>query len=169
MRGPHRVDNPIQQQQPRTFGVLSRHERLHSYAAFFPISRVGSLDCHRPTKHFRTCRNIQGMQALQVVAWCPSTWRLHTLYCAINDRRRRNANLRRDLVTAAIIACTLLPTMRGQAPRPRLPLSLHDGSQGVVRRTAPPTWSVTRCLRSSSTSRVVRADMLSHLTVAPML
>jgi hypothetical protein len=21
------------------------------------------------------------MQALQVVAWCPSTWRLHTLYC----------------------------------------------------------------------------------------
>jgi hypothetical protein len=65
--------------------------------------------------------------------------------------------------------------MRGQAPRARLPLSLHDGfSQGVLRRTAPPRWSVTRCLRCTGEPCLRTCDSLSgtansvHATIRGM-
>ena len=108
VRSPAGVDHAVQKQQRRAVLVLFGIEGDDPAGAVVAVAGIGRLHRHRPAFHVRAGGDVQGVQPLEIRrAVFGHGHRVQDSVCAggaVDHRRRGNADLRRDLAAAAVIA-----------------------------------------------------------------
>ncbi len=121
VRGPREVDRAVHEQEACAFGILARIEDHVAAGAVGARTRIGCFDLRRAARQLRAGGYVKSMQALVIGA---GRIERHADYedraigtgFSIDDRRGRNADLRRDLRAPVVAAGRLIGSEDGCLP-----------------------------------------------------